>query len=275
MNRRFAALIAGFVIVAATARANDIVIPNNAPTTAGSGSYSTLLNAQPRSYQLVVGPQELTGMPAGSRITGITWRRPSWQVFADWPGAGFTCTFGNYDISLSSSLNPPGSLSTTYTDNIGPDVVLTRSGSIAYSGAFFPGGALTPNVNPFGAVVPFVTPYVYHGGNLLLTVRHSGNNCGGNGNLDTVRSPFTQAIGVSSYTQPDNWYAQGLIVMKLVYTLPCPSDINASGSVNIDDLLAVINNWGATGSNPADVNHDNVVNIDDLLAVIGAWGPCP
>ena len=59
----------------------------------------------------------------------------------------------------------------------------------------------------------------------------------------------------------------------------CPADIvppGGNGLVNIDDLLAVINNWGATGGgNPADVNQDNVVNIDDLLAVIGAWGPCP
>ena len=58
----------------------------------------------------------------------------------------------------------------------------------------------------------------------------------------------------------------------------CRADVApvaGNGVVDIDDLLAVINNWGATGANPADVNHDNVVNIDDLLAVIGAWGPCP
>jgi hypothetical protein len=59
----------------------------------------------------------------------------------------------------------------------------------------------------------------------------------------------------------------------------CPADISPIGSpdgqVNIDDLLAVINAWGASGANPADINHDNVVNIDDLLAVISSWGPCP
>ena len=63
------------------------------------------------------------------------------------------------------------------------------------------------------------------------------------------------------------------------------------GTVNIDDLLAVINAWGncpelpdgvATGPRPpcpADISPsvcgDSVVNIDDLLAVINHWGPCP
>jgi hypothetical protein len=54
----------------------------------------------------------------------------------------------------------------------------------------------------------------------------------------------------------------------------CPADISGDGQVNTSDLLMVINNWGAAGSNPADVNHDNVVNSGDLLAVINAWGPC-
>jgi hypothetical protein len=54
----------------------------------------------------------------------------------------------------------------------------------------------------------------------------------------------------------------------------CSADVNGSGDVNIDDLLAVINAWGTT-SGPADVNGSGLVNIDDLLAVINAWGSCP
>jgi hypothetical protein len=58
---------------------------------------------------------------------------------------------------------------------------------------------------------------------------------------------------------------------------PCPADTNADLSINVDDLLAVINNWGATGG-PADVappGGDGIVNVDDLLAIINAWGSCP
>jgi hypothetical protein len=46
-----------------------------------------------------------------------------------------------------------------------------------------------------------------------------------------------------------------------------------NGTVNIEDLLFVIANWGSVGG-PADVNGDNTVNISDLLAVIAAWGTC-
>jgi hypothetical protein len=86
-------------------------------------------------------------------------------------------------------------------------------------------------------LLPFTTPYVYKGGDLLLTIRHTGNAFN-NGFLDTLSSPHplaSQAIGVSSYTQPDNWYNQGLITMKLVFDEPaetyCTAKANSCGSL--------------------------------------------
>ena len=55
----------------------------------------------------------------------------------------------------------------------------------------------------------------------------------------------------------------------------CPADINNDNSVNVGDLLAVINAWGPCAGCPADVNNDGQVNVGDLLAVINAWGACP
>jgi hypothetical protein len=49
-------------------------------------------------------------------------------------------------------------------------------------------------------------------------------------------------------------------------------DVNCDGTVNIDDLLGVINGWAQRGCQPTDVNCDGTVNIDDLLTVINAWG---
>jgi CxxC motif-containing protein (DUF1111 family) len=65
----------------------------------------------------------------------------------------------------------------------------------------------------------------------------------------------------------------------------CPTDCSppgGNGQVNIDDLLAVINAFGAVGPNDCDVEPVNpdgtvgngAVNIDDVLAVINAFGPC-
>ena len=49
-------------------------------------------------------------------------------------------------------------------------------------------------------------------------------------------------------------------------------DVNGDGTVNIQDLVQVAANFGATGENAADVNGDGQVNIQDLVAVAGAFG---
>jgi hypothetical protein len=50
-----------------------------------------------------------------------------------------------------------------------------------------------------------------------------------------------------------------------------------NGAVNVDDLVAVINNFGGVGG-PCDVSPpggNGAINIDDILAVITFFGPCP
>jgi hypothetical protein len=77
---------------------------------------------------------------------------------------------------------------------------------------------------------------------------------------------------------------------ECVAETPCPWDCApdngdgtfGNGSVNIDDLLRVINDFGATDS-PCDNAPDNgdgtfgngAVNIDDLLGIINNFGTCP
>ena len=59
---------------------------------------------------------------------------------------------------------------------------------------------------------------------------------------------------------------------------PCSSDINASGAVDLSDLLIVLTSWGPCPGGgdecAADVNQDDEVGLADLLAVLAAWGPC-
>ncbi len=63
------------------------------------------------------------------------------------------------------------------------------------------------------------------------------------------------------------------------FAAPCPADTNASGSVNVDDLIAVILGWGPCPGSPApcpaDTNSSDTVDVDDLIAGILAWGDCP
>jgi hypothetical protein len=51
-----------------------------------------------------------------------------------------------------------------------------------------------------------------------------------------------------------------------------PSDVNANGAVDVDDLLVVINSWGPCACCAGDINDDDIVDVDDLLLVINAWG---
>ena len=57
----------------------------------------------------------------------------------------------------------------------------------------------------------------------------------------------------------------------------CPPDIAPSGgngTVDVDDLLLVINSWGPCGGCEADITQNGIVDVDDLLAVINSWGAC-
>jgi hypothetical protein len=60
---------------------------------------------------------------------------------------------------------------------------------------------------------------------------------------------------------------------------PCLPDVNGSGAVDADDLVAVILAWGPCPAPPAtceaDVDASGEVDADDLVAVVLAWGACP
>jgi hypothetical protein len=55
---------------------------------------------------------------------------------------------------------------------------------------------------------------------------------------------------------------------------PCPADVDGSGTVDVDDLLIVLTEWGPCNGCAGDVNDDDVVDFVDLLDVLTAWGPC-
>src|SRR5210317_1195917 len=55
----------------------------------------------------------------------------------------------------------------------------------------------------------------------------------------------------------------------------CPADVDLNGSVDVNDLLEVLANWGPCAGCPADIDGDGQVAITDLLTVLGDWGPCP
>ena len=53
----------------------------------------------------------------------------------------------------------------------------------------------------------------------------------------------------------------------------CPQDCNGDGSIDIGDLLSIIDGWGS--SSGCDINGDGTIDVVDLLEVVGNWGSCP
>ena len=49
-------------------------------------------------------------------------------------------------------------------------------------------------------------------------------------------------------------------------------DLNSDLTVDVDDLLMVINTWGGSGAGIADPTDDGKVDTDDLLLVLNQWG---
>jgi hypothetical protein len=110
--------------------------------------------------------------------------------------------YGEYDIQLSRPANPFPTLNSTFAANIGPDVVLVRSGPLTVPTGAFTGGA---GPNPFFDI-EFTTPYTYNGGDLLVTLGHTTATSGtgfaidanlvadGQANTDLTNS-FTDTLG--------------------------------------------------------------------------------
>ena len=55
--------------------------------------------------------------------------------------------------------------------------------------------------------------------------------------------------------------------------IPCPWDLDMSGSVGTGDLLALFAQWGTAG--PADFDGSGAVGTADLLILFANWGLCP
>ena len=83
-----------------------------------------------------------------------------------------------------------------------------------------------------------------------------------------------QLLMVNCLNGGADWMGAGIPCDSSVCAMPsCEGDVNESGYVDVGDLLAVIDQWGASNTS-ADVNYDGIVNVTDLLIVVGSWGPC-
>ncbi|MDP7006016.1 MAG: FG-GAP-like repeat-containing protein [Phycisphaerales bacterium] len=54
----------------------------------------------------------------------------------------------------------------------------------------------------------------------------------------------------------------------------CTGDIDGNGTLDVNDLIEIILNWGSTTSPLCDLNGDGVVEVNDLIIIVQIWNSC-
>jgi hypothetical protein len=161
-----ATLLISFMLgMALSASANLVVAPASLAASEGNSEYA-FSDAGAFTFQQIYGTSAFAGLSIGDQITGIQLR-----LNGGYPSLPTSAvSIAQFNVFLGPSNFRPGSLSSSVTSNQGPGTVLARSGALAIPANSFPGGS-TPNA--FGLLISFSTPYIYTGGDLLLTLSYT------------------------------------------------------------------------------------------------------
>ena len=62
-------------------------------------------------------------------------------------------------------------------------------------------------------------------------------------------------------------------MVKSVFLVP--TDLDADGDTDFNDILIVLSNFGSDGSAGGDADEDGDVDFNDLITLLSAFGPCP
>jgi hypothetical protein len=167
---RVAAALLAALSLASYAPAGTVAVPNQyASTSSGTSGLNTFIRdlGNPRTGQLLIAASELTAIPVGNFITGLTFR-----MFSG--GTAFpptNATWADYTINIAQGGPLPGS--TTFANNIVGPITVCRTGQMTLTTGWFPVGG---SPNPFGTDIDCTTAFQYTGGNLVIEIRHPGSN---------------------------------------------------------------------------------------------------
>lgn len=168
------------------AGAQNVIPPANAATNGNTATYIPFADYN-ATFQIDFAASQLAGLAPGTAITDLGFR----LVAGSTNQPTTDDLFSSYQITLSKSNNSVGSLSSTFADNIGSDAVTVYNSSLTIPANALTGGS---GPNPFYDI-SFASPYVYTGGDLLITLQHTAGsavgflldaNSYGDGNADTV-----------------------------------------------------------------------------------------
>jgi hypothetical protein len=206
-------------VAGSTLHASSIVVvaPNaNAATNGTTVQFGVFSELVPTTFQTDIAASQLTSL-IGDTITSIGYRM---QV--NGASVAGPVTISGFSLELSGSANSIGSLSTNQAANIGANAEVVDSGTLVLSGLV--GG---PGPNPF-FLINFTTPYLYSGGDLLVTESYSTSNATfGVDAVSTGSLIDTSATG-GDVSRTEFYYAP---VTEFVATTPTTSPIPEPSSL--------------------------------------------
>lgn len=153
----------------------QVIVPNSAKDGTGLGlNYfvNSPYDGLDSTIQYVLAGSELSYIPVGGLITSLSFLAETSQ--GAWPGAAGAAA-EDFSVEISTAANRPLNASTTFADNTGSDARIVRSGPISWLPAALPAGS----TGKYGGTITFDRAFVYTGGDLCITVRHSGVTNGG------------------------------------------------------------------------------------------------
>jgi hypothetical protein len=177
------------ILATPMARAGVIVLPNSNTTVNGNAAQLYPLGDGDRTFQWVYSASQLSSI-AGDEIASIGFRRQKGGATVTTP-----LVFTAWNLQVGNSLNPPGSLSSTFAANEAPNTVTVRSGPLTIPANSIIGGA---GPNPFFDI-SFTKPFTYTGGDLLFTLSLSGNTNGVFVDANTLPNPVTDTVAAFGF----------------------------------------------------------------------------
>lgn len=161
------------------ATAGIIVFENTYASANGNSDSSLALANNSVSIEFLMAGSQFAAIPTGADITALGFRATAVDV--NQPVS--TTVYSNYSIELSTSQTAIGSMSNNFSNNLGSDATIVRSGPLTIGQNAFP---FTSGPGPNGFYyLTFTTPYVYQGGDLLLTLQ-STHTSGSGVDLDAM-----------------------------------------------------------------------------------------
>ena len=186
MNKLSVVLALASFAVAANVYADTIVVAPNANTSTNGTAFQlgVLGNPTATTFQIDIAASQLTSL-VGESINAIGFREAGGPAVT-------SVTLSGFSLELSGSANPIGSLSATQSANIGANAQTVYSGTLMLSG-LISGSVSGPN--PF-FLINFSTPYLYTGGDLLITDSYTSSSS----DLSVDANPVGSIVDTSETT---------------------------------------------------------------------------